>query len=115
MLDVARFNTGYNKPVWAEELLLDDDTTWNLIKGGYKYQGTQNALNALKRTTSLFGNISDINFYEEWAIRTADYGDTRTNDVLEFQFPRDLIVTNPQPVRFTDGIRNDFYLILSLM
>lgn len=107
MLDVARFNTGYNKPVWAEELLLDDDTTWNLTKGSYKYQGTHNILNALKRTTSLFGDVSDINFYEEWAIRTADYGDTRTNDVLEFQFARDLLITNPQPVRFTDGIKND--------
>lgn len=107
MLDVARFNVGYNKPLWAEQMLLDDDTAWNLVKGSYKYKGTHNLLKALQRTTSLYGSITNIDFHEEWAIRTSDYGDTRPNNVLEFQFKKDLIKTNPQPVRFTDGVRND--------
>ena len=107
MLDVARFNVGYNRPVWADSLTLDDDTVWNFVKGTYKYKGTESALNALLRTTELYGTVADITLHEDWAIRTADYGDTRSNETLEFVLTRDLVKTNPQPIRFTDGIRND--------
>lgn len=107
MLDVARFNVGYNRPAWADSLTLDDDTVWNFVKGTYKYSGTENALNALLRTTALYDTVADVTLHEDWAIRTADYGDTRSNETLEFVLTRDLVKTNPQPIRFTDGIRND--------
>ena len=106
-VDAARFNTGYNKPIWNEVVGLDDDTLFNFVKGSRKYRGTRHALNAFMRNTGLFGTLSTATVHEEWAIRTADYGDTRSRNTLEFELTTDLLKTNPQPVRFSSTELND--------
>jgi len=106
-VDAARFNTGYNKPAWNDIVGLDDDTLFNFVKGTRKYRGTRHALNAFMRNTALFGTLSTATVHEEWAIRTADYGDTRSRNTLEFELTKDLMKTNPQPVRFSSTELND--------
>ena len=106
-VDAARFNIGYNKPEWNDTLGLDDDTLFNFIKGTQKYRGTKHALNAFMRNTALFGTLSTAKVHEEWAIRVADYGDTRTQNTLEFAMNTELLKTNPQPVRFSATELND--------
>ena len=106
-VDTARFNIGYNKPSWNEVIGLDDDTLFNFIKGTRKYKGTRHALNAFMRNTALFGTLATAKVHEEWAIRTADYGDTRSRDTLEFAINKELLKTNPQPVRFSADELND--------
>jgi len=106
-VDTARFNIGYNKPLWNEVAGLDDDTLFKFIKGTRKYKGTRHALNAFMRNTSLFGTLASAKVHEEWAIRTADYGDTRSRDTLEFEINKELLKTNPQPVRFSATELND--------
>ena len=106
-VDAARFNIGYNKPTWNEVIGLDDDTLFNFIKGTRKYKGTRHALNAFMRNTALFGTLATATVHEEWAIRTADYGDTRSRNTLEFAVNRELLKTNPQPIRFSSGELND--------
>jgi len=101
--DVARFNSGYNKPKWAENLKLDDDTAFEFIQGTKKYRGTRLAIDAFARNHNLFGNESTANVYEQWAVRTADYGDVRSRDTIEFELTEDLLTTSPQPVRFSVG------------
>jgi len=102
MVDAARFNAGYNKPKWSEKLNLDDDTLFEFMKGTKKYRGTRFAVDAFVRNNALFDAQADVNIYEEWAIRTADYGDTRSRDTIEFEINKNLLTTSPQPVRFTD-------------
>jgi hypothetical protein len=102
IVDVARFNAGYNKPQWAEELKLDDDTAFQFVKGTRKYRGTRFALDAFMRNVNLFGAESSATLYEQWAVRTADYGDTRSRDTLEFELTSDLLTGSPQPIRFFD-------------
>ena len=105
--DIARFNIGYNKPTWSENLDLDDDTLFEFTKGSYNYKGTQHALKAFMRNQELFDGEASAELLEQWAIRTADFGDLRRRDNLEFQIPKDLLTTNPQPVRFTTGYKHD--------
>lgn len=100
--DVARFNAGYNKPIWAEDLKLDDDTAFEFVKGTKKYRGTRFALDAFMRNTGLFGTEATAKLYEQWAIRTADYGDIRSRNTLEFELTSDLLTGSPQPIRFFD-------------
>ena len=107
LVDVARFNIGYNKPEWSLYTDLDDDTVFNFTKGGLKYKGTKLAVDAFVRNTDLFGANATIDLHEEWAIRTADYGDIRNRNTLEFALTPELITTNPQPIRFTQGEQND--------
>ena len=106
-VDTARFNIGYNKPLWNETVGLDDDTLFNFVKGTRKYKGTRHALNAFMRNTALFGTLSTAKVNEEWAIRTADYGDTRSRNTLEFAVDKSLLKTNPQPIRFSSTEFND--------
>ena len=106
-VDAARFNIGYNKPNWNDSIGLDDDTLFNFVKGTRKYRGTKHALNAFMRNTALFGTLSTATVHEEWAVRTADYGDIRTQNTLEFAIDNELLKTNPQPIRFSSTELND--------
>ena len=100
IVDAARFNVGYNKPSWADHLVdVDENTIYEFVKGSRKYRGTRYSLNAFMRNTSIFGGISGADIYEEWALRTADYGDTRARNTIEFQITKDLVKTSPQPIR----------------
>jgi len=105
--DIARFNAGYNRPEWSHKLDLDDDAVYEFVKGSYKYRGTDHALNAFMRNSSLFDGNATAELLENWAIRTADFGDTRKRETLEFQITPDLLTTSPQPIRFTDELKYD--------
>jgi hypothetical protein len=107
IVDAARFNIGYNKPEWSLLTDIDNDVVFNFTKGSLKYKGTKLAVDAFMRNIDLFGQNATVDLHEEWAIRTADYGDIRSRNTLEFQLTPNLITTNPQPVRFTDGEKND--------
>ena len=105
--DIARFNSGYNKPNWASNLDIDDDSVYEFTKGSYKYRGTNHALKAFMRNQGLFDGEATAELLENWAIRIADYGDILKRDTLEFQITPDLLVTNPQPIRFAEGFKHD--------
>jgi len=100
MTDTARFNVGYNKPQWSEYLNLDNDTVFNFTKSTRKYRGTKFGLNAFMRNTSMLGGQADANLYEMWALRTADFGDIRSRDTVEFELNTDILSTSPQVVQF---------------
>lgn len=105
--NVAKYNSGYNKPQWADNLDIDDDTLFEFVQGSLKYKGTKYALDAFARNKSLFDADATIDLHEEWAIRIADFGDTRSRDTIEFQLTPDLLTTSPQSIRFTQGELND--------
>ena len=107
MSDVARFNSGYNKPDWAKTLDMDDDSVYEFTKGTYKYKGTRYALDAFMRNKGLFNGDATADLHEMWAVRMADFGDTDKRRLTEFQITPELLVTNPQPVRFTKGYKYD--------
>ena len=103
----ARSNIGYNTPSWAQHTTLDDDTVFEFVKGIGKYKGTKYALNAFLRNTSIFGTQADVKLFEEWAIRTADFGDIRSRDTVEFNVTKDMVLTSPQVIRLKDTDETD--------
>lgn len=105
--NAARSNIGYNIPSWKQYTTLDDSTVFEFVKGIGKYKGTKYALNAFLRNTSIFGTQADVSLFEEWAIRTADYGDTRSRDTVEFNVSKDLVLTSPQVIRLRDTSESD--------
>ena len=52
------------------------------------------------KNKALFGADATANLFEEWAVRTADYGDVRSRDTIEFELNTTTHVTSPQPIRF---------------
>ena len=86
---------------------MDDDSVYEFVKGSYKYKGTKYALDAFMRNKGLFNGDATADLHEMWAVRMADFGDTSQRKTTEFQLTPELIVTDPQPVRFTSGQRLD--------
>ena len=114
IVDAARFNTGYNKPAWSEKLDLDDDTLFDFMKGTRKYRGTRFAVDAFVRNKGLFDSDAAVDVFEEWAIRTADYGDIRSRSTIEFEVTKDLLTSSPQPIRFLDTEVTDLLTDLTI-
>ena len=105
--DIARFNAGYNKPSWSENLDFDDDSLYEFVKGSYKYKGTDHALTAFMRNQELFDGEASAELLEQWAVRIADFGNTSSRSTLEFQITPEFLITSPQPVRITEGQKFD--------
>jgi FG-GAP repeat len=77
---------------------LDEVTQAKFYQGYIRQKGTLNAINAFN-TVNVNGSVSDVEVYEEWAMRVGEYGALDNNRSI------DLILTestfNGDPVTFT--------------
>jgi len=101
---------GFKKRQWFEDLGMSDTTQVEFYKGYIKQKGTANAINGLKDAT--FNNISgNISFYEEWAMRTGEYGALGSNPYVEIPLEESAFSVNPAIAQFVDtgdaGLAND--------
>lgn len=88
---------GYQNREYFNQIGMDDVSQVKFYQGMLQEKGTTNAVNKLIR--SKFDKISsDINFYEEWAIRNAEYGATDLNSRVEIQLNEEGFADNPQPI-----------------
>ena len=91
---------GFKDRPYLDELGLSEATQVDLYKGYIKQKGTRNAVNALLKTE--FNNISsEIDYYEEWAIRTGEYGSIQINPYTEVALDEKTYSTNPQYLEYT--------------
>jgi hypothetical protein len=89
---------GYQNREYFNQIGLDDVSQVKFYQGMLQEKGTTNAVNKLVR--SEFDQISsDVNFYEEWAIRTAEYGATDLNSRVEIQLDEEGFKDNPQAIK----------------
>ena len=95
---------GFKKRQWFEDLGMSDTTQVEFYKGYIKQKGTANAINGLKDAT--FNNISgNISFYEEWAMRTGEYGALGSNPYVEIPLEESAFSVNPAIAQFVDDRR----------
>jgi len=90
---------GYKPRQYLTDLGLSDTTQIELYKGYIKQKGTENAVNQL--TKSKFNNInSNINYYEEWAVRVGEYGALNMNPYVEIALDEAEYGVNPALASF---------------
>ena len=118
---VAQHLIGYQKRQYLENIIKDDVSEFKFYQGMIVEKGTQNVLNKLFDVLSAEGKES-IKFYEEWAIRTGQYGANQAFENIEFIIaeqevnnnPQGFELVNQQPVSSVDFISrqtpNDVYL-----
>ena len=114
-LEVDGFNTaqqtmaqhliGYQKRQYLNNIIQDDVSEFKFYQGMIREKGTQNVLN------KLFGvlnseNKESLTFYEEWAIRVAQYGASNAYDSIEFTLDQSKYSNNPQGTLLTNRINN---------
>ena len=82
---------------------LTDITQINVYRNMIKNKGTRNAVNAFKGATLSQGGI-DYNIYENWAIKSAEYGGVLNSNFIEMRLNEGELTGNPCIVGLTRGV-----------
>jgi hypothetical protein len=91
---------GFKKNQSLTNLLMDEQEQFKFYQGFLKEKGTSPSFNKLLRS-SYVSDLSDVNFYEEWAIRLGIYGALESESIIEVALVQDDIRNNPQILRFS--------------
>jgi hypothetical protein len=85
---------------------LTDITQINVYKNFIKNKGTLNAASAFKGANLPQGGI-DYDIYENWAIKSGDFGGVLNSNFIDFKLNQNLLTGNPSIVGLTNGISTD--------
>ena len=108
---LAQHLIGYQKRQYLTNIIKDDVSEFKFYQGMIREKGTQNSLNKLFDVKSALGEES-LTFYEEWAIRTGQYGASEAFESIEFVLDESKIRTNPQGFYLSENLDdpNDFII-----
>ena len=84
---------------------LTDITQINVYKNLIKEKGTLNAANAFKGASLAQGGIK-YDIYENWAIKSGEFGGVLNGNFVEFKINEKYMTGNPSIVGLTNGIYN---------
>ena len=103
--DIQLFSNGligFRERDYFTNLGIDVTTQSKFYQGLITQKGTVNSINAL--AGAQFGNLdSNIDWYENWAVRVGEYGSLETNQFTELVLDEAQIESNPQPVQLIDS------------
>ena len=92
---LAQHLIGYQKREYLENIIQDDVSQYKFYQGFIQDKGTKNAL------TKMFDKLGSANqdsleFFEEWAFRTAQYGALSSFEEVEYQLDESKFKLDPQ-------------------
>jgi hypothetical protein len=105
---VAQHLIGYQKRQYLENIIKDDVSEFKFYQGMIREKGTQNVLNKLFDVLSADGKES-LDFYEEWAVRSGQYGASSGFENIEFILDESLFKNNPQGFELVNQINSTNY------
>ena len=105
---------GYQSRDYLTNLGLDDTSQVKFYQGMIQEKGTKNAIDKLLRA-SLDNITSDIDMYEEWAIRSGTYGGTDINRRLEILLNDADINGNPFVIHGIPSVEDKEEGVLNLL
>lgn len=82
---------------------LTDITQVNVYKNLIKNKGTLNSASAFKGANLPQGGI-DYDIYENWAIKSAEFGGVLNSNFVEFKLNQNLLTGNPSIVSLNNGV-----------
>ena len=85
---------------------LTDITQVNVYKNLIKEKGTRIAANNFKGLSLPQGGI-DYDIYDNWAIKTGEFGGVLNNNFVDFRLNQNLLTSNPSIVGLTNGVYTD--------
>jgi hypothetical protein len=90
---------GFRKRPYLSNFGLDETSQVKFYQGFIKEKGTLNAITGL--TNARTGDLSsDINIYEEWALRVGEYGALNSDQEIELILDEADITANPTAIEF---------------
>ena len=85
---------------------LTDITQINVYKNFIKNKGTLNAVSAFKGANLPQGGI-DYNIYENWSIKSGEFGGVLNSNFIDFKLNQNLLTGNPSIVGLTNGVATE--------
>jgi len=103
---LAQHLIGYQKREYLNNIIEDDISQYKFYQGFIQEKGTLNSL------TKLFDKLGSadkesLEFYEEWAIRNAQYGATDVFDELEYKLDETKFRIEPQIIELVNTVNNN--------
>jgi hypothetical protein len=97
---------GFRNRNFLQDLGIDRTTQLKFYQGYIKQKGTRNAITSL--ATGQFDRVtSEIDFYEEWALRVGEYGATGSDQYLELVLNEQQFTQDPSTVLLLDYDESD--------
>lgn len=100
---LAQHLIGYQKREYLQNIINDDVSQYKFYQGFLQDKGTKNALEKLFNSLAS-ANKDSIEFYEEWAVRTGQYGAATGFNEVEYLLSEKKFKLNPQPIELTDSV-----------
>jgi hypothetical protein len=97
---------GYRPRDYLATANLTDITQVNVYKNMIKEKGTLNAAKAFKGANLSLSGI-DYDIYENWAIKSGEYGGVLNNNFIEVRLQESVLTGNPSIVGLTNGVYTD--------
>lgn len=94
---------GYRPRDYLALVDLTDTAQIQVYKNLIRNKGTRNSLDAFKGATLPQGGI-DYQIYENWAIKTQDFGGTLNDNFVDFRLQEKFLTGNPSIVSLTTGL-----------
>lgn len=94
---------GYRPRDYLAIANLSDVTQINVYKSMIENKGTKRSLD-LFNNVNLMQGIVEYDLYENWAIKTSDYGSVLDNNFVEFNLDENKLTRNPTIVSLTEGV-----------
>ena len=105
-IDYSHGLIGFRPRQYLSDLGLTETTQIEFYKGFIKQKGSANAVNQMLK--AVFNNLtSEINFYEEYAIRIGAYGALDSNPFVEIPLDERAYSVNPQIAQFVGQADNN--------
>lgn len=103
--DAARHLIGYENRAYLDALNVTDQAQFNFYQGFVTEKGTANAIDKLLRSSTL-EDKDKINFFEDWAFKSSDFGASTNNISVEILSERSKIKSDPQTYRLNFSLRD---------
>ena len=103
---MAQHLIGYQKRKYLENIINDDVSQYKFYQGFIQDKGTQNALTKL---FDVLGNADkdSLEFYEEWAIKSGQYGASDGFDEVEYKLDETKFRLSPQPIELVKSVTGE--------
>jgi hypothetical protein len=101
--EIAQHLIGYQKRDYLANIINDDVSQYKFYQGFIADKGSKNALTKLFDALGAADKES-LEFYEEWAVRTGQYGAADGFEEIEFLLDEEQFRLSPQPILLTNTL-----------
>lgn len=100
---MAQHLIGYQKRQYLENIINDDVSQYKFYQGFIQDKGTRNSVDKLFDSLASADKES-VDFYEEWAVKSSQYGAATGFDEIEYQLNESKYKLEPQPVQLVSRL-----------